>query len=463
MPINAFDQYPLTWKPEKHRLEQPYYKALAADLENKIKSGVLKPGTKLPPQREIADYLDLNYTTITRVYEVCKKKGLIYGTTGKGTFVSPHSSEDITITASNLDSQCIEMGAVNGFSEYSELVERATQTVVERGYLRGLYGYSQPAGHPHQIAAGIRWMEQLGVHGNHDHTAIFSGAQNALTVALISLFSPGDRLATDRYTYSNLIELAKMLHIVLVPIEGDQEGMRADELKKQCAASRLKGVYLMPSCANPTTVTISERRRKELAAIIKRYDLILLEDDISAWLTASGGERETSLFDLLKGESIYICGMTKSLCPGLRVAYMTYGERFRKEILHGLFNANIKTSSLDAELITELILSGDAYKIAMRKRGMTEKACALFSEVFPREDGEPWKVSYYQWLPIATSKPFRQVEEDLMERGLRVYHSERFAVTENKHQKYLRVALCSAGSMHKLSKGLQALKDYLEE
>ncbi len=75
MPVNSFDSYPLTWKPEKEKLKPPYYKSLAEDLEGKIRSGLLQAGTKLPPQREIADYLDLNYTTITRVYEICKRKG----------------------------------------------------------------------------------------------------------------------------------------------------------------------------------------------------------------------------------------------------------------------------------------------------------------------------------------------------------------------------------------------------
>ena len=55
MPINSFDQYPLTWKPDKKDLKPPYYRSLAAHLEQQITSGLLKPGTQLPPQREIAD------------------------------------------------------------------------------------------------------------------------------------------------------------------------------------------------------------------------------------------------------------------------------------------------------------------------------------------------------------------------------------------------------------------------
>lgn len=461
MPINSFDNYPLTWKPEKASLKPPYYKALADDLEYQIRSGLLKPGAKLPPQREIADYLDLNYTTITRAYELCKKKGLIYGTTGKGTFVAPHASEDVTITADlSADSQ-IEMGMINGFSEYSELVEQATQTVIEKGYLRNLYEYSFPEGHPHQLAAGVRWMEQLGVHADWKQTAILSGGQNALTVALVSLFSPGDKIATDAFTYSNFIELAKLLHLVLIPVKGDENGMLPEELQKQCNTKNIKGVYLIPTCANPTAITIPTERRKMLAEVIQKENLILIEDDIATWMSAARGNVLPSLFDLLHGQSVYICGMTKSLCPGLRIAYMAFAERFQKQLMHGLVNMNIKTSSFDAEVITELILSGKAYEIANHKRELAARNCALFARYFPDFCPGGPEASYYRWLPVAIPKSSAEIERELSALGVRIYHSARFAVSQNTQEQYLRVSLCSAGSARRLERGLSILQTYI--
>lgn len=458
MPVNSFDSYPLTWKPQKEALTPPYYRALAQDLEEKIKAGLLAPGVRLPPQREIADYLDLNYTTITRAYELCKKRGLIYGATGKGTFVAPHSAEEVTVAESDGQGRYIELGAINGFSEYSEPVEQATRAVVAKGYLRNLYEYSHPAGHPHQLAAAARWLEQLGVHT--EHTAILPGAQNALTVALIALFSPGDKLAVDPYTYSNLIELSRLLHITLIPVDGDDSGMRPEELDRLCARNHISGVYLMPMCANPTAVTMPPARRQELAGVIRRRGLILIEDDISSWMFALDGAVPPSLFDLLGGRSVYICGMSKSLCPGLRIAYMAFGEEFRTAILHALINVNVKTSSLDAEIISELILNGDAYKIAERKRKLAETSCAVFEEFFPgcRPSGI---AGYFKWLPISGRRPGDQLETELMERGVRVYHSRRFSVRGEQERDFLRVALCSAGSVKKLRKGLSVLKDYL--
>lgn len=355
------------------------------------------------------------------------------------------------------------MGAINGFSEYSELVENATHAVIEKGYLRNLYEYSYPAGHPHQLAAGSRWLEQLGVHADIEHMAIMSGAQNALTVALISLFAPGSRIAVDEYTYANFIELAKLLHLILVPIKQDECGMMPQELQKQCRANNIKGIYLIPSCSNPTAVTIPLERRCELAAAISENSLILIEDDIAAWLSAAGGSVLPSLFDLLSGQSIYICGMTKSLCPGLRIAYTAFGEYFKKAIMHGLINANIKTSSLDAEIITELILNGDAYKIAARKQQWAKQNCLLYAEYFPMYAGKAAEPRYYQWLPLHGERSGLEIENELLQRGVRIYHSQRFAVGRNTSKNFLRISLCSAKSSRKLKQGLSILKDCLLE
>lgn len=462
MPINSFDSYPLTWKPDRAALMPPYYKALAEDLAAQIRSGQLAPGTKLPPQREIADYLDLNYTTITRAYDLCKKQGLIYGSMGKGTFVAPHANEPVTLTPYGCDDCCIELGAINGFSEYSAPVEQVTRNVIEKGYLNSLFSYAFPEGHPHQLAAGVRWLEQLGVHTDTAHTIILSGGQNALTTALLSLFSPGDILAVDEFTYSHFIQLAQLLHLILLPVQSDAYGMLPEDLQKQCRTNRVRGIYLIPTCANPTTITMPPERRSALSEVIRKNHLTLIEDDVASCLYAAQGMVFPSFYDLLDGDSVYICGMTKGLCPGLRIAYMAFGERFRKAILHGALNINLKTSSFNAEVIAELILSGRAYEIAKGKSDMALRAAGLYRKYFPDPTDNLWP-SYYKWLPIRSDKPAQQIERALQSAGVRVQHSDRFAVSPQNRRHYLRVALCSAGSTRNLEQGLHILHTFLTE
>ena len=70
--------------------DAPLYITLANQLESDIASGVLKAGTKLPPQRELADFLDINLSTVARAFKICSDKGLLNGSVGSGTFVSYH-------------------------------------------------------------------------------------------------------------------------------------------------------------------------------------------------------------------------------------------------------------------------------------------------------------------------------------------------------------------------------------
>ena len=77
MPVNSFDNYPMSWKPQIEHGAAPIYLAIAEQLEKDIRSGVLAPGTKLPPQRELADFLDVNLSTVSRAFKNCEQKGLI--------------------------------------------------------------------------------------------------------------------------------------------------------------------------------------------------------------------------------------------------------------------------------------------------------------------------------------------------------------------------------------------------
>ncbi len=264
MPVNSFDHYPMSWKPDKKALKRPFYQSLASLLEKDIINGFLAPRTKLPPQRELADFLDLNFTTITRAYKICEVKGLIYAITGSGTFVSPNAARSITISTDKT-ANLIELGFAASFEQTNTLVKDSIQKVVDKRYLEQLLNYNDPTGIPHQKTAALNWMESFGIHTDQEHLAIVSGAQNALAIAMAALFEPGNRIATDLYTYSNFIELAKTFHIQLVPILGDQYGMLPDELEKQCCQINIHGIFLMPSCNNPTTVMISDFRKQELA------------------------------------------------------------------------------------------------------------------------------------------------------------------------------------------------------
>ncbi len=112
MPVNSFENYYMSWRPQKNNLKSPLYKSIANQLEFDIMNGYIAPNTKLPPQRELADFLDVNLSTITRAFKICESRGLIYAIMGSGTFVSQNARSSISITDNNVNKEYIDMSVI---------------------------------------------------------------------------------------------------------------------------------------------------------------------------------------------------------------------------------------------------------------------------------------------------------------------------------------------------------------
>ncbi|AIQ25781.1 PLP-dependent aminotransferase family protein [Paenibacillus sp. FSL H7-0737] len=462
MPINSFVNYPMSWRPDRHTLKRPIYHSIASLLEQDIASGLLVPGTKLPPQRELADFLDVNFTTITRAYKLCEAKGLIYAITGSGTFVATNATRSIAISKDKISHDCIDLGLVASFEQSNSIVAQVARRVMHRGNIEELLNYNDPTGMPHHKLAGLSWMQAFGIQANINNIAIASGGLNALVITLFALFEPGQRIAVDVFTYSNFIELARMYRIQLVPIPGDTSGMLPQVLDNQCQLLDIRGIFLMPSCTNPTTVMMTDGRKREIANVIQKHNLLLIEDDIHAFLTAGHLEEyKQPMYSLLPDQTIYISSTTKSICSGLRIAYIVFGEKFKERIERAIFNINVKTSSLDAEIISELIVSGSAAEIVAYKKELVQAANKLFSTYFPQTAAEGHPLSFFKWIPLSGYRTAAELESELLQQGVRIFHSDWFLSGASTPDKYVRVALSSSSSLDELDTGLKILKQHM--
>jgi DNA-binding transcriptional MocR family regulator len=458
MPINSFDNYHLSWKPDRRLLSAPLYLSLAAALENDIRSGMLPRGTRLPPQRELADWLDVDFTTVTRAFNVCREKNLIYGITGRGTFVSPVPGD---AAPGNTGNGVIDLGTVASFPSLSHGIVDAIKAVIGNGHFERLFAYSDPGGSAHHLAAGRRMLETHNVDAPAGGIAVFAGAQNAISVSLLSLFSPGDSIATDPYTYSNLIESARLAHVKLIPVEGDEGGMLPRELDRLAGKHRIKGLFIMPAAANPTGITLSEKRKDEIAEVARAHALTTIEDDISPFAPSP---LRRPIFARNPDSTVYIAAYTAMLAPALRITYAAFPATFRDKLLKGLFLLNMKAGSIDAEVVSELILSGTAAKIMAAKREAAIKANDLFDREFPksalnRKAKSEGLYPFFRSVPLSASKLSGPETEDFFrERGIAVMHSCRFAVGKARQQNFLRISLSSASSAKNLSEGLKRLR-----
>jgi GntR family transcriptional regulator len=104
-------------------LTEPLYSIIASRAERRIRSGAWAPGTRLPPERELCDLLDVSRATLRQALAELEQRGLISRHQGRGTFVNRQrvdtaGSEHFTISAalkargSTLTTRVISLGIV---------------------------------------------------------------------------------------------------------------------------------------------------------------------------------------------------------------------------------------------------------------------------------------------------------------------------------------------------------------
>jgi len=460
MPVNSFDNYPMTWKPNLSGEKMPLYKALAKLLEEDIKKGTLRPGDMLPPQRELADYLDINVSTISRAFKLCEQKGMISATIGKGTYISSDVHVNSRLLTPAKTSGFIEMGPTYPTYSQNDDVIKFIKNMLDQPNAADFLQYVSPCGSLPQKLAGVKWLSKANLNTTEEHVILAYGGQNALCAILSSLFQPGDRIGTDPLIYSGMKTLAKMLDIQLVPIQQDDQEMSPAALRNYCKNQELKGIYLIPDYQNPTTHSMSFNTRKEIANIAKEYNIIVIEDAINSVLSEN---KSIPVATLAPEQTVYISSTSKALCAGLRIGFIVTPSSYKSTLELALYNINLVISPFNAEIIRQLIDSSLADKILKERKEMIVARNRVIDFILNDYQLLGDKNCYFRWLLLPEGWTGKTFEACAKNAGVQVYCAERFAVGNSPVPSAVRIAITAPKDLEELENGLYILKSILKQ
>ncbi len=378
------------------------YRRISEGIREAIVAGALQPGDRLPPQRELADALGVTLGTVTRAYREMDELGLTRGEIGRGTFIARREEDEFNLhrlhNRPDRDSgDCIRFDLNFPVPEGAPDLAAALAELSRRQALDELLQYQPTAGLMRHRRAACRWLARLNMPSVPENLVITTGAQHALFAALAAQLSPGDSLAVDCYTYPGLINLAGVLHIRLVPIDGDGDGMRPDALAKAADRHRLKGAYLIPTMHNPTTITMPPERRKELAAVLRRQDLLLIEDDVYGGMEQESG---TPIAAHIPERSLYLSNLSKTLAPGLRLGFLVVPDGVRSAVERVMAASIWVNPPLMAEIGAGWIDDGTADRVIVCKRRAAERRMEILAGSLAGQDLQFRPGSLQAWLRL---------------------------------------------------------------
>lgn len=453
MPINSFDDYPMSWRPVLEHDGSPMYRSLARQLERDIESGALLPGTRLPPQRELADYLDINLSTVSRAFKLCTDKGLLSGSVGDGTYVSYSSLTRLTAEPKD---RLIRLDAMTPETiEQDELIAILRKMLSETEYIH-LFQYenTQPEW---KSEAACRLLKRAGCTAQAHSILTAGGGQNAIACLFAGLLKRGDKLGVDPLTYPGVKTAAKLFGIQLVPIEHEDGCMSTAALRSAIKNGGVRAIFVMPDYQNPTANIMSTKNRRRIADTAIENDLLIIEDGICKLLS----DGSCSIHDLAPKNTVFSLSLSKTISPALRTAYIAAPERYYKPIQDALDGINLTHSALLSELGARLIASEQLDALLKRRAEGIEKRNKMVDIILKDFTVRGDSHALARWLVLPDGISGAQLEEEAEKRGVCVYGAEHFAVGKSIPEAGARLAICSPQSMDELEYALNVIKGIL--
>lgn len=208
-----------------------------------------------------------------------------------------------------------------------------------------------------------RHSERYSIHATTDNILITSGSQQALDLLGKIFINRGDRVLVESPTYLGALQAWNAYGAEYVSVPSDENGMITSELEKALRFGP-KFIYVLPNFQNPTGVTLSLERRRELIEMADRYGVPIIEDDPYGQLRYEG-EHLPSVVVLddqihsrngqgYAGNVIYLSTFSKILAPGIRLAWVIAPSEVIRKLVQAKQGVDLHTSTFNQIMAYEV-------------------------------------------------------------------------------------------------------------
>ena len=271
-----------------------------------------------------------------------------------------------------------------------EIIRELTAVVMDKyGSSAFQYGPTEGFGPLREVL--VDYLGKREIKAAAEGILIASGSQGVLDAIGKVLISKGDQVAVEAPTYLGALQAFTPYEPEYVRMDTDDDGLIPYSLEANLASGKIKFVYLVPTFQNPTGRTIPLERRRKIAAIITRYNALLVEDDPYGMLRYRGRDIPP-IKTLAPDNVVYISTLSKVFAPGLRIGFCHAPAQISKWLVIVKQGIDLHTSTFNQALAAEYIAGGfiDNHlpKIINLYRPKQEAMLAALDTYFP--DGFKW-------------------------------------------------------------------------
>ena len=204
----------------------------------------------------------------------------------------------------------------------------------------------------------VKLMASKGVQISVDEVLVTAGSQQGLDLIAKAFIDKGDKIIVESPTYLAALQAFRMYEAEFIEAPLDEDGVIPAELDRILATEKVKLIYLIPTFQNPSGRTISAERRKELMEVIRKYDVVLIEDDPYGDLKYTDDIYPTMKSMDTTGQVLYFGSFSKIIAPGFRVGYSIASAPILSKMVEGQQSCDLHVSIFSQMVIAEYLKRG---------------------------------------------------------------------------------------------------------
>jgi len=433
---------------------EPLYWQIRNRVRDLILSGDLPPGTRLPPERDMAARLGVNRTTVSNAYRELGADGLVEGHVGRGTTVCarpgagrpgeedllpqplPWSEVFVAGGEQARDPLIRELVALCAREDVISLaagVPAPDLYPIERFALatdRVLRQHGQVALQHCPTEGHLPFRETLaevaarrGIAASAEHVLVLAGSQQGLDLVARTLLGPGDAVVVEVPSYLGALSAFRAAGARLVGVPMDEDGLRTDVLERVLARHRPRLIYTLPTFQNPSGRVMSLERRQSLLALAQRYQVPILEDDPYGELYY-GDPPPPPIKSLdRQGHVLYLSTFSKILFPGIRLGWLAAPRPVVDRLAAVKQYTDLHTNTLAQWALAEFIREGWLEEHVASLRREYPRRCRAMQEALREQvpRGLRWNEpagGFYLWCHLEEGLRAKELLAEAAARGV---------------------------------------------
>lgn len=427
------------------------YLKLADTIAAEIADGTLKPGDRLPPQRDFAYERKIAVSTASRVYAELLRRGLAVGEVGRGTFISGDAKRGGALPGEPRGIRIDLEFNYPTLPGQTALIAKSVDGLEKPTALDAALRQATSVGTPSVRSVAAAYLAQGGWSPAAEQLVFTGNGRQSIAAALATLVPTGGRCGVEALTYPFIKGIAARLGISLVPLAMDEDGVRPDAVQKAHHEAHLSAIYIQPVIHNPLGITMSSTRRADLLRVVEKLDLPIIEDNVYAFL-----DNEPPLAVLAPDRCIVIDSLSKKVAPGLALGFIVAPLARRENVMASVRSGGWTASGFAFAAAQRMMADGTVAELARLKRLDARARQKLAVDRLSGFELQTNEKSYHLWLTLPPHWRSQTFVAAAARRDIALTPSTTFAATPGHAPNAVRLAL-AAPTMDQLDSGLRTL------